>query len=190
MVQPEQIRSDELDDDDVDEIFGTVVLSTEDQLPSRTFLPLIDMGCSLEDYRIILNEKNPRNAQWRDVATPIISNVSATLEGARQLLWNQAICEIGSGKNKVKDALRGKKPTITKLFDLIFGPQSNIGCKIQAKLQISNEDFLKQLGVYNLAAAYNLSKMQNYSKQSFINTEGLSDEKSYQAFWDCIERNG
>ena len=49
MIQPEQIRSDELHDDDVDEIFGTVVLSTEDQLPSRTFLPLIDIGCSLED---------------------------------------------------------------------------------------------------------------------------------------------
>jgi hypothetical protein len=31
MIQPEQIRSDELHDDDVDEIFGTIDLSTEDK---------------------------------------------------------------------------------------------------------------------------------------------------------------
>jgi hypothetical protein len=131
---------------------------------------------------IILIEKNPRNSQWRDVATPNISNVSAALNGARQLLWNQAICEIGFVKNKVKDALQGKEPTITNLFDLIFGPQSNIGPTIQTKLQISNDKFLKQLGVYSLASACNISKAQNYSKQSFINTEGLMDERLTSPF--------
>ncbi len=47
------------------------------------------------------------------------------------------------------------------------------------ELQISNEDFLKQLGMYSLAAAYNLPKTQIYSKQSFINTEGLTNERDY-----------
>ncbi len=86
--------------------------------------------------------------------------------------------------------MQGKEPTITNLFDLIFRSQSYIGRTIQAKLQISNEDFLKQLGVYSLAAAYNLSKTQIYSKQSSINTEVLTNEKDYQSFWECIEQNG
>jgi hypothetical protein len=110
------------------------------------------------------------------------------MDGAQQLLWNQAICKIGFVENKVKDTLRGKEPRITNLIDLIFGPQSNIGRTIQAKLQISNDDFLKQLGVYSLATAYNPPKMP--SNQSFLNTEGLTNEKNYQTFWDCIEQNG
>ena len=92
-------------------------------------------------------------------------------------------------QKKVKHALGGKEPTISNLFELIFGPRSSIGRKIEAKLEISNEDFCKHLGTYSLAAAYNLVT-QIFSKQSFINLEGLTDEKDYQSFWDTIEEIG
>jgi len=49
---------------------------------------------------------------------------------------------------------------------------------------------MTNLGTYFLAAAYNLSKKQIYSKPSFVNTEGLTDEKAYQAFWNSVSKTG
>jgi hypothetical protein len=78
-----------------------------------SFVPFHDIGCSIDDQRIILNEKNPRNSQWRDVATPKLSNVSGSIDGARQILWKHAIYEIGFVKSKVRDTLQGEELTIT-----------------------------------------------------------------------------
>ena len=49
---------------------------------------------------------------------------------------------------------------------------------------------MTNLGTYFLAAAYNLSKKQIYSKHSFVNMEGLTDEKTYQAFWNSVSKTG
>jgi hypothetical protein len=48
MIHLETLRSDEPDDDD--EIFGTIDLTSEDEVPLRTFLPFGDIGCSLGSY--------------------------------------------------------------------------------------------------------------------------------------------
>ena len=53
-----------------------------------------------------------------------------------------------------------REPTIDNLVELIFGPKSNIGRLLQEKLEIGIEELLKQLGIFSLAAAYILSKMQ------------------------------
>jgi hypothetical protein len=68
--------------------------------------------------------------------------------------------------------------------ELIFGPKSNIGRLLQEKLEIDIEELLKQLGIFSLAAAYILSKMQIFSKHSFVNVKGLADETTYQKFWN------
>jgi hypothetical protein len=75
-------------------------------------------------------------------------------------------------------------------LNLIFGPKSNIGRVLEEKLGINNDELCKILGTYSLAAAYNLSKMQLFSKNSLVNFEGLTDEKTYQSFWNSIARSG
>ncbi len=57
-------------------------------------------------------------------------------------------------------------------------------------MEIDSEELLKQLGTFSLAAAYNLSKTQIFSKHSFVNVEGLADETTYQNFWDLIGKSG
>jgi hypothetical protein len=54
------------------------------------------------------------------------------------------------------------------------------------KMKISEQTLMKNLGTYYLAAAYNMLRNQVLSKSSFLNTEGLSDQKGYQSFWNSI----
>jgi hypothetical protein len=58
------------------------------------------------------------------------------------------------------------------------------------KLAINNESLLKYPGTYFLAAAYNLLQNQIYNKHSFINMEGLTDQKNYQSFWNSLAKMG
>jgi hypothetical protein len=74
--------------------FETIELDQEDDGPHNVLLPFIQPGCSLEDHAIIFNQKHPTNSKWKDVTAPNICNVSATIDGARQMMWNQARLEI------------------------------------------------------------------------------------------------
>ncbi len=65
-----------------------------------------------------------------------------------------------------------------------------MGRLFNEKLYIEHEDFLKQLGTFSLAAAYNLSKTQIFSKNSFVNAQGLADEATYQSFWSQVGVSG
>lgn len=51
-----------------------------------------------------------------------------------------------------------------------------MSCLLEEKLALSNEDLIKIIGTYSLAAVYNLSKTQLLSKNSFVNREELADE--------------
>jgi hypothetical protein len=82
------------------------------------------------------------------------------------------------------------QPTIHNLVDLLFGPRSRIGRLLAEKLTISEENLMKNIGTYFLAAAYNLSQVQIYSKHSFVSTEGLTKQKTYQSFWNSIAKSG
>jgi hypothetical protein len=142
------------------DLFGT---HDEDPnvFPTDANIPLTDIGHSIEDNRTIFQETHQSNSQWRNTEAPSAYNVSATIDGARQILWKQAKDEINFVRGKVKAALDSREPTIDNLVELIFGPKSNIGRLLQDKLEISSEELLKQLGTFSLAAAYNLSKNAN-----------------------------
>jgi hypothetical protein len=187
-MDPQQLINDDITDNE--ELFGITEIGPDNDAPSDSFLPFCDIGYSLEDHRIIFNQKHPTNSQWRDLAPPNNHKVSATIDGTCQVLWNQAIGEINFVQTKVKNALGSKEPTLSNLLKLIFGPPSYIECIIEAKLEISNLNFCKHLGACSLAAANNLSKTQIFSKQSFINLEGLTNENDYKSFWDLIEEIG
>ncbi len=58
------------------------------------------------------------------------------------------------------------------------------------KLKINEEALIKNLGTYYLAAACNVSQNQIFSKSSFLNTEGLSNQKGYQSFLNSIAYAG
>ena len=146
-----------------------------------------------DSYAPFFQQEHPTNSQWRDIESPNAYNTYATIDGAHQQLWNQGKSEINFARNKVKEALAtlGKSdPSLSNLVDLMYGPKSNIGRMLGEKLKISNEELMKNLGTYFLAAAYNLSKKQTYNKHSFVNMEGLSDEKDYQAFWNSVALTG
>jgi hypothetical protein len=180
MTADEQLLSEyeEIDNDEGD-LFGTAEVIVDDDASVDAFPSLARIGCSQEDYKIIFKQKHPTSSQWKNVDGPSPYNVSAAIDGAREEAWNQAIREINFVREKVKDALGQKEPTILNLVDLIFGSDSSIGSLIEKKMAISNEDFLKVLGTYSLAAAYNLSKTQLFSKNSFVNATGLADEETY-----------
>jgi len=171
------------------DLFGT---HNEDPnvFPTDTNIPLTDIGHSIKDYRTIFQETHQSNSQWRNTEARSAYNVSATNDGARQIIWKQAKDEINFVRGKVKAALDSCEPTIDNLVDLIFGPKSNIGRLLQDKLDISSEELLKQLGTFSLAAAYNSSKTQIFSKHSFVKIEGLADEITYQNFCNLIRNCG
>jgi hypothetical protein len=155
--------------------------------------PFSELNCSQEDYDILFQNQQTTNNQWRDIESPNLHNTSATIDSARQQLWNQGKMEIKFVRSKVKKVLSAMgelEPSIDNLVDLMFGPRSNIGRLLGEKLTISDESLLKNLGTYFLAAAYNLSQNQIYSKHSFVNTEGLTNQKTYQSFWNTIATMG
>jgi hypothetical protein len=101
--------------------------------------------------------------------------------------------EIKFVRSKVKKVLAAMgelEPSIDNLMDLMICPRSNIGCLLGEKLTISDIRLLKNLGTYFLVAAYNLSQNQIYSKHSFGNTEGVTNQKTYQSFWNTIANMG
>ncbi len=53
--------------------------------------------------------------------------MSATIDGARKMTWDQAQDEINFVHEKVKATIGIEEPTIKNLWDLIFGPESDIG---------------------------------------------------------------
>jgi hypothetical protein len=55
----------------------------EDSPDIDGFIPF-DHGFSKEDYDIVFKQKHPTNSQWKDVEGLKGSNVSATIDGARQ----------------------------------------------------------------------------------------------------------
>jgi hypothetical protein len=83
------------------------------------------------------------------------------------MMWDQAQAEITFVKERVKTALVDKEPTIKNIWDLIFGPESNIGRLLMEKTKLNIMDLHKILGIFCLAAAYNLSKTQNFQQASF-----------------------
>ncbi len=55
---------------------------------------------------------------------------------------------------------------------------------------MGKQEISKMLGVFFLASAYNLSKTHFFSKESFVNSEGLATAKDYQNFWNSIASSG
>lgn len=51
---------------------------------------------------MIFNQKHPTTSQWRDSEGPQALNVSATIDGARKMTWDQAQDEINFVHEKVK----------------------------------------------------------------------------------------
>jgi hypothetical protein len=176
-----------LDDDD---LYGNNDIDQDDDAPTDGFLPFFNYGMPLDDYNIIFKQKHPTNSQWRDKESPNARNVTAEINGARQSLWDQAKVEIEFVKTKVEAALGKRPPSIENLVCLFFGPESRIGCLITERLGMKNDEFIRIIGTYSLAAAYNLSKTQLFSKTSFVKNEGLADEKTYQSFWNSVSKFG
>jgi hypothetical protein len=74
------------------DLFGTN--DEEMNVTSDTFFPFIELGCSVEDHQVILCDRHQTNTQWRNVEPPSNSNVSATIDGACQIIWEHAKYEI------------------------------------------------------------------------------------------------
>jgi len=183
MADQQLIDDNESIDSKEDELFGRNDLSIDSDSNDDGFPTLAKIGCSLEDYDIIFKKKHPSNSLWKDAEAPNEFNVSATINGARQDTWNQAIQEINFVKENVQNILGERDPSINNLVDLIFGQKSNIGRLLEEKLEVSSETLLKIIGTFSLAAAYNLSKTQLFGKNSFLNREALTDEDTYTEFW-------
>jgi len=134
MTADEQLlsKNEEIDNDEGD-LFGTAGVIVDDDASVDAFPSLARIGCSQEDYKIIFKQKHPTSSQWKNVDGPSPYNVSAAIDGAREEAWNQAIREINFVREKVKDALGQKEPTILNLVDLIFGSDSSIGSLIEKK---------------------------------------------------------
>jgi hypothetical protein len=186
-METELPLSDDIINDNGD-LFGTI--DEEINISSDAPLPVYYHGCSIEDHRTIFQERHHTNSQWRNAEPPSYYNVSATIDGARQMIWEQAKNEINHVRNRVKSVLGPREPSLCNLLDLVFGPESRMGRLFNEKLYIEHEDFLKQLGTFSLAAAYNLSKTQIFSKNSFVNAQGLADEATYQSFWNRVGVSG
>lgn len=169
-------------DDDLNEVPEEVELPTDGFLLSGTASLL-----SIEDYKAIFDNPHPTANQWRDVAGPNSCNVSATIDGARKALWDQAQVEIKFVRGKVKAALGMKDATIRNLWDLILGPMISL---LEEKIGLDKEHLRKVIGTYTLAAAYGLSKTQVFSKNSFVKVDGLTTEQDYQDFWNSVARCG
>jgi hypothetical protein len=169
-------------DDDLNEVPEEEELPTDGFLLSGTASLL-----SIEDYRAIFDNPHPTANQWRDVAGPNSCNVSATIDGARKALWDQAQVEIKFVRGKVKAALGMKDATIRNLWDLILGPMISL---LEEKIGLDKEHLRKVIGTYTLAAAYGLSKTQVFSKNSFVKVDGLTTEQDYQDFWNSVARCG
>jgi hypothetical protein len=137
-------------------------------------VPINDHWLSNEDYNKIFKQRDPTSSQWKDSAGPEANNVSATIDGGRKIMWQQAITEINFVRQKVKAALGDKEPTIKNLWDLIFGPKSKIGRLLEEKLLMKIED----------------SKTKLFDKNSLVNLDGLANEQTYQLFWNLLSRLG
>jgi hypothetical protein len=91
-MDSQQVIINDMNDDG--EMFGITELKVEDEIPTESFLPFQETGCSIEDQRIIFHQQHPTNSQWQDVAAPDKSSMMAIIDDAHQILWNQAICEV------------------------------------------------------------------------------------------------
>lgn len=110
------------------------------------------------------------------------------LMGHKKMLWDQTQDEINFARENVKATMCIEKPAIKKLWDLIFGPQNDMGCLLEKKTKLKCEDLHKVLGTFFPLVAYNLTKNQLFRKNSFVNTAGLCDENT--SFWHCLARMG
>jgi hypothetical protein len=101
------------------DLFGT---HNEDlnAYPTDVNIPFADIGHSIEDKRSIFQETNQSDLQWRNTEAPSAYNVSAAIDGARQIIWKQAKDEINFVRGKVKVALDSCEPTMDNLVELIF----------------------------------------------------------------------
>jgi hypothetical protein len=183
-MSSQQIAGDnETINSEEEELFGKNDLSINSDSHDDDLPTLAKIGCSLEDHYIIFKNKHPSNSLWKDAEGPNLFNVSATINGAREDTWNQAIQEINFVKKNVQAILGIQAPTIHNLVELIFGQRSNICRLLEEKLEVSSENLLKIIGTFSLASAYNLSKTQLFGKNSFINTDAMADQDTYAEFW-------
>jgi hypothetical protein len=78
-----------------DELFGKNDLSVNDDGHDDGhddgFPTLANIECSLDGHNIIFKKQHPANSLWTDVEGPNLYSVSATINGAREDSWNQAI---------------------------------------------------------------------------------------------------
>jgi hypothetical protein len=56
--------------------------------------------------------------------------------GHKKMLWDQTQDEINFAREKVKATMCIEKPTIKKLWDLVFGPKNDMGCLLEKKNKI------------------------------------------------------
>ena len=150
-----------------------------------------DHGMSRDAERTIFRGKHPTASQWKELNTSE-SAVSVTIGEANHVLWKQAQAEVEHVRHSVSSALGGNNvsPSMSDLFNLIFGPRSEIGHLLEDKLEISSEELGKMLGTFFLASAFSSSKTQVFNKKSMLNIEGLASGKEYQEFWDKISSCG
>jgi hypothetical protein len=168
---------------------GLITVDDDDEAPDH-FIPIVAHGLSHEDYHTIFNVNHPTSSQWKETEGPTASNVSATIDGGRKMMWDQAKTEIDFVREKVRAATGMKDPTIKDLWDLIFGPRSKMGQLLEQQLLMKREDMEKALGTFFLAAAYNLSKTKIFDRNSLVNLDGLANEKTYQLFWNLLSKFG
>jgi hypothetical protein len=57
-------------------------------------VPINDHWLSNKDYNKLLKQRHPTSSKWKDSAGPEASNVSATIDGGRKIMWQQAKTEI------------------------------------------------------------------------------------------------
>jgi hypothetical protein len=93
-------------------------------------------------------------------------------------------------KQRISTKLGKNKPSIKDLLNIIFGPTGKLGCLFNDNLCLSSEELAQMLAVFFLSLEYNLSKTQNFGKQSMVDTEGLVSSKEYQEFWNNISNSG
>jgi hypothetical protein len=95
-MSSQQIAGDnETINSEEEELFGKNDLSINSDSHDDDLPTLAKIGCSLEDHYIIFKNKHPSNSLWKDAEG---FNVSATINGAREDIWNRAVQEIISSK--------------------------------------------------------------------------------------------
>jgi hypothetical protein len=102
-MSSQQIAGDnETINSEEEELFGKNNLSINSDSHNDDLPTIAKNGCSLEDHYIIFKNKHPSNSLWKDAEGPNLFHVSATINGAREDIWNQAIQEINFVKKMFK----------------------------------------------------------------------------------------